>query len=206
MTLRDRTLEAILDALGDRTPAPGGGAVAGVAVALGAATARMVVSWSVGRPTLAAHGALLHEAGQRLRELQDLALDLADADAVAYDALSTLTKLPADDRARRDEMPAAAAAAIDVPARTITAAVDVLEQVARLVGRSNRRLASDLEVAAIVAEAAARAAAANVRANLALIASGAERARIESASQHGLARAAEQLDAIVAEIARGADA
>jgi formiminotetrahydrofolate cyclodeaminase len=203
MTLRDRTLEAILDALGDRTPAPGGGAVAGVAVALGAATARMVVSWSVGRPALAAHGPLLHEAGQRLRELQDLALDLADADAVAYDALSTLMKLPVDDAARRDEMPAAAAAAIDVPARTITAAGDVLAQVARLVGRSNHRLASDLEVAAIVAEAAARAAAANVRANLSLIESSAERARIESETQRGLARAAKQLEAIVGQIARG---
>jgi formiminotetrahydrofolate cyclodeaminase len=206
VTLRERTLEAILDALGDRTPTPGGGAVAGVAVALGAATARMVVSWSVGRPALAAHGALLHEAGQRLRELQDLALDLADADAVAYDALSALMKLPADDATRRDEMPAATAAAIDVPARTIAAAVDVLEHVARLVGRSNRKLASDLEVAAIVAEAAARAAAANVRANLALLASGAERARIEAASQRGLARAAELHETIVAEIARGESA
>ena len=57
-------------------------------------------------------------------------------------------------------------AAIDVPQRALTACMDMLGLLERLCGRTNRMLASDLAIATVLAEAAARAAAWNVRINL----------------------------------------
>lgn len=44
MPLHDQTLEALLEAIGARTPSPGGGAVASITGALGAALGRMAIA------------------------------------------------------------------------------------------------------------------------------------------------------------------
>lgn len=160
------TVAAAIDAVGAKTPTPGGGAVASVTGALSAALARMVVAYSVGKKKLAEHADLHGEALEQLGALARRALELADEDAAAYGRLNALWKLDEDDPARRAEWDDAVAGAIAAPEAILTACVEVLELVSHLLDKTSRMLRSDLAIAGILAEAGARSAAWNVRINL----------------------------------------
>lgn len=161
----------LLEAIAAHTPAPGGGAVAAVAQALAAALARMVVSYSTGGKDTPpeADRTRLAKAAAKLDAARAEALRLADADAEAFKGLSALWSLAKDDPRRRAQWPAALNAAIEVPRAVMASALQTLELLETLVGRTNPRLNSDLAIAAILAEAAARSAACNVQVNLALV-------------------------------------
>jgi formiminotetrahydrofolate cyclodeaminase len=163
--LADLTLGAFLDRLAERTPAPGGGAVAGVQVALGAAAAAMVVRYSIGRPALAEHQSVLEAHAEALDRLRKLALTLSDEDAQAYAHLSALRKLPKDDPARA-AIPEAALQAAQVPLAVLAAGADLLARLTELPPITNPYLHSDLAIAGLCAEAGSRAAAWNVRVNI----------------------------------------
>lgn len=166
MTLSERTFSELLDALGDRTPAPGGGAVAPLVAALAAALGRMVLAYSIDKKSLQAFQEDNTRALEQLGELETEATRCAADDATAYTALSELLKLPADDPRRQAELLAAVEEAIAPPRRTIELCERLLELIEQLVDTTNRWLASDLAVAAVLAGSAGRAAAWNIRANL----------------------------------------
>jgi len=163
------TLNDFLDQTAAKTPTPGGGAVASVTAALAAALARMVLNFSRGKKSLVQHSDLHVEALNELERLLQRSMELARADAIAYGRLNELWKLPEDDERRQREFPAAVEAAIEAPHALLHAAMEMLRLLARLPEATNRMLASDLTIAAILAEAAARAAAWNVRINLPLL-------------------------------------
>jgi formiminotetrahydrofolate cyclodeaminase len=187
VTLDGMSIRELLDAVGAKTPTPGGGAVASITAALGAALAGMVVAYSTGRKKLAEHAALHAEASETLADVGRRALDLARADAEAYARLNALWKLDEADERRRREFPAAVRDAIDAPARVLRLARDLLDLLGRLDGRTNAMLESDRAIAAILADAAARAAAWNVRINLPLVDDAAEAERIERETADHLA-------------------
>jgi len=166
VSLNTQPLGELLDAIAAKVPTPGGGAVASITASLAAALARMVVNYSIGRRSLARYEALHARALNRLTERGHRALELADADARAYARLNQLWKLPEDDPERTAEWSAAVSAAIAAPQEVLELAVDMLRLFEELVETSNRMLRSDLAIAAVLAEAAARAAAWNVRINL----------------------------------------
>ena len=159
----------LLAALGEKSPTPGGGAVAALTGAIGAALGLMVVNYSVGKKSLAEHDHLHREALGTLGTLRDRTVELADADAVAYGRVNELMSLDEADARRQRELPIAVRAAIDVPSAVITSSLEMLNLLQRLCGTTNRSLASDLAIAALLAEAAARAAAWNVRINLPML-------------------------------------
>lgn len=196
MTIGEQSVDALLAAIAGRTPTPGGGAVAGLTLAIGAATGSMVLSYSEGKASLAGHADLHREAKAALEEARAAALRLADADAAAYGRLSELGKLDAREERRRREMPAAVREAIDVPRCCLNAALDVLRLLRHLRGATNRHLDSDLAIAAILADAAARAAACNVRINLAQLEDAEEAALIEAET----ARSLDEAGALRAEV------
>ena len=169
MRFEDLTLRDLLDAVAAKTPTPGGGAVASITAALAAALAQMVVNFSIGKKSLADHKAAHTKALEHLREMASRAMELAQRDAAAYARLNELWKLDREDRRRRAEFDTAVAAAIEAPQAVVHLAIDMLHVIQSLTGNTNAQLKSDLAVAAILAEAAARAGAWNVRINLPLV-------------------------------------
>ncbi|MCK4872377.1 MAG: cyclodeaminase/cyclohydrolase family protein [Phycisphaerales bacterium] len=175
MNIREQTLQQFLSDLSAKRPTPGGGAVVGLVGALAASLGSMVVNYSLGKKNLADHETELSEARNRLDRFGQLLLDLADQDAAAYGVLSELLKLDADDARRRSDLPVAVVAAIRAPQASLAACADLLRLLDSLTGKTNRYLASDLAIAAQLADAAARAAEWNVRINLPLLESEADR-------------------------------
>lgn len=161
MTLRD-----FLGQMAAKTPTPGGGAAASAVGALAAALAQMVVAYSIGKKALAAHEPALQAAADSLTRARGLLLALADEDAAAYGAVNELSRLPETDPRRRDELPAAQAAAVDVPMATMAAGLDLLRRFEPLATTTNRFLRSDLAIAAVLAEACCAASHWNVRVNV----------------------------------------
>ncbi len=156
---------SLLAALASKSPAPGGGAAAGVVGATAAALAGMVVAYSVDRKSLATHRAFLGDAASRLERARSVFLLLADEDAAAYGALNRMMKLPEDHPDRVSGWSTAVENAITPPRAMLAASNDVLRLCEDLVGKTNPHLNSDLAVAAVQAEAAARSAAWNIRVN-----------------------------------------
>jgi len=169
LTLDRQTLREVLDSIAAKSPTPGGGAVASIACSLGASLAEMVLNYSVGRKSLAAHDQLHRDALKAMMELRFRALDLAQADAAAYAAMNAVWKLDASDPRRRAELPAAAEQAIQPPAQIAQCGLEILRILANLTGKTNVALNSDLAIAAILADAAVRAAMWNVEINLPLL-------------------------------------
>jgi glutamate formiminotransferase/formiminotetrahydrofolate cyclodeaminase len=169
MSLDDLTIREFLSSLAAKTPTPGGGAVAGLLAAVSASLAQMVVNYSIGKNKLAEHDDLHQRAMTQLTQLSERAIALATADATAYANLNSLLKLERNDAKRTGEL-AQAVDEANAPAwQVMQTCGDAVTLLRELCGRSNALLRSDLAIAAILAQAAARAAQWNINVNLPLI-------------------------------------
>ncbi len=168
-SLSEPSFPELLGQIAAKTPTPGGGAVAAAVAGLAAALGGMVVSYSVGSKKLADHHEANEASMERLQAMASKTLELADADAAAYAELNDLFRLDEDNPERVARWDGAVERAIAAPERLLRLAIEMLEALEALAPRSNRMLRSDLGMAAVLAEAAARSAAWNVRINLPLM-------------------------------------
>ena len=164
------TLRAFADELSTDSPAPGGGSVAALVGALGAALAAMVANLSHAKKGFESQHDRLDAIAVRGQEVKDRLLAAADADTAAFDRLLEAMRLPKGTAAEQAEREAAIAeatvAAIEVPLGVLEACPEVIElcrEVARIGLQASR---SDAGTGAQVARAAAAGAYQNVCINL----------------------------------------
>lgn len=186
----------LLESVAAKSPAPGGGAVASIAGALGAALGSMVVAYSVDRKSLAVYADTLASAGQELGDARTKLLRLGDEDAAAYSALNAAWKIDKSDPTRDKQIADAAALAIVPPMGVITTCTNLLGLLESLCGKSNRNLRSDLAIAAVLAEAAARSSRWNVLVNMPMLGSDEARSVVQAELDRALVDAGERAAAI----------
>jgi len=168
--LTDKPVTSFLDDLASNAPAPGGGSVAAISGALGAALISMVCNLTLGKKGYEeAQGDIEDLLGQS-EALRHQLTDLLEADVAAYTAYSQASKLPRDTEEQKAERAKAVQAALvnatDVPMRIAEAAVKVMDLCMPTAVKGNKWAVSDAGVAVLMAEAALRSAALNVLINL----------------------------------------
>lgn len=168
--ITDLPARELIERLATSEPIPGGGSASALAGAMGAALVRMVVALTSGRPAAAGAEPELAEIAVAAANCQSELVNLAELDALAYDAVVQARRLPKEtDRERQMRAVQVAAAtreATRAPMHTARLAARVLDLAERLAPIGNRNAISDVGVAALLAATALRGAALNVEINL----------------------------------------
>jgi formiminotetrahydrofolate cyclodeaminase len=159
-----------LDDLASSSPVPGGGSVAALSAAMGAALLVMVCNLTIGRKRFAD----VQDRAEGLRadaqELLRRAAELADEDARAYSRVAQAMALPRqtdnEKILRRERIQEALKGAALPPLETMHVASDVARLSADLVSFGNPSAITDVGTAALVASASHGAARLNVLVNL----------------------------------------
>jgi formiminotetrahydrofolate cyclodeaminase len=166
VTLADATVAELLEQLAARTPAPGGGTAAGLAGAVAAALTEMAAAFALTRTP--GESGEIAEIARRARELRARLLELADADISSYEPVLRARSLDRGDSRRRSAIEDALSSAAEVPLEIAEACAEVAELAAMSAAApGNDHLLGDAGAAAVIAEAATRAAVALVELNLA---------------------------------------
>ncbi len=191
------SLSGFLSSVASSNPVPGGGSVAALTGALAAALAQMVAGLTVGKKKYAAVEAEMKEIALKAVSLGNTLSELVRRDAEAYAKVSAAYKLekePADAAARRAAaVTSALLEAAEVPLETMRRCVEVAQLAQIVAEKGNTNAVTDAGVAALLAEAAARGAAYNVRVNV--------NALDEKSKGSGLASEAARLGAQVERLA-----
>jgi len=169
----DWSLASYLEKLASDAPEPGGGSVAALVGALGAALVSMVTHLTLGKPKYADVQKEMAELESRAGVLRGQLEDLVTLDAQAYGAVAAAMKLPQDTdqqkASRKEVLQAALNGAAAVPLKIALTAVEVAQLSLPAAEKGNLYAVSDAGVAVLLADAAAQAAALNVKINLAWI-------------------------------------
>ena len=144
------SVQRLLDDVGARTTAPGGGAVTGIVAALAGALATMCARFSG------------DESAGRAEELQVKAASLAEADPVVYAAYVAARRQKLDEAT----VSAALDEAVRVPLEMAEVAAELVQIAGELARSGNHTLRGDAMTALFLAAAATRSATALVRENL----------------------------------------
>jgi formiminotetrahydrofolate cyclodeaminase len=155
----DLSLREFLELVASGSPAPGGGSVAAVAVALAAGLSGMAARLSTGQ--LADAPGLADRADASRRKVAPLAW----SDAEAYGRVLDALREP-DSEARAQRIKDALSGAADVPLSVAEAGSEVAGIAARLSKEGNPNLEGDAMTAVLLAYAGVRAAAALTEINL----------------------------------------
>jgi formiminotetrahydrofolate cyclodeaminase len=206
------SVEDYLDAAASGLPTPGGGSVSALAGALGATMASMAGNFTTGKKKFADVETEVNELLESLSTARRRLADLAQKDTEAYAAVSEAFKLPrkTDDEklARKTVIAEACRGAMAVPLDVVRACREALVATRRMADLANPNLITDVGVAALLLEAAARGAALNVRVNLPSIndqnTTEQVTAELENALTECASLAQETTAAVQAAMARGA--
>ena len=198
----DARMSDWLGQLADRTPAPGGGAVAALCAASAAALLEMVANYTTGKKW-ADREESMRAIVAEVAELRALAAQLAVDDAAAFGAVGEAYGLP---RATDEEKAARSAAiqqatlgAAEPPVQVGRLAVRLVAIADTMVDPANPNVLSDVGVAAATARAALSGSITNITVNAALLTDDdASRGLLDTVEE--LERAMQQADDVAARI------
>jgi methenyltetrahydrofolate cyclohydrolase len=204
--VQHQEIGAWLDDLASSAPAPGGGAVAALHVAMAAGLVEMVTNLTIGNPRYAEHEPVMIDARRRAGEQRRAAIQLADDDARAFTAVTDGYKLPKgndeEKAARTAAIQRALVGAAEVPVRTGEAGSAVLDLAELILPGANVNVLSDVAVAASSAQAGLAAAIVNIEVNRAAIKDEAERVRLGDAVA-AIERDLDRAAAVVSTVRKG---
>lgn len=168
------TNRAFVDELSTDSPAPGGGSVAALCAAQGAALCAMVANLTVGKKKYAAVWERMKDLAEEAQELKDFFLAAIDDDTAAFNAVMAAFGLPKGtpgEAAARDRAIAAATLrATLVPLSVLEKAPAALALAGEVAAGGNANSLSDAGVAGLTLMAGAEGAWYNVLINLAALA------------------------------------
>lgn len=165
-----QTVEQFLDELASNSPAPGGGSVAALAGALGAALTSMVSRLTIGKKKYADVESEIKKILDESERLRQRFTKLIDDDTLAFNKVMEAYGLPKD----TDDQKALRSAAIQeatkeaalVPLEVMKHVIDALALAKVVAERGNANSVSDAGVSALMLHAACESAALNVQINL----------------------------------------
>ena len=165
-----RSVADFVDEVSRDTPAPGGGSIAALAGALGAALASMVVNLSIGKGEFDARYDELCDLAERAQAAKDELVAAIDADTEAFNEVMTALQMAKDTAeqvaARSEAIRAGYKSAARVPLRTAQSCREVLDLCRAAADLGNQAVMSDAGVGALMAYAGVQGAIHNVRINL----------------------------------------
>ena len=170
MKLAELKVHEFAELVASDAPAPGGGSVAALYGAVGAALTAMVAVLTQGRKKYADYAEHAAEVQAKASELQKRLIDVMDRDTDAFTAVSSAFDMPKD----TDEQKAARSAAIQeglkgctkTPMEMMELCDETVTLAASLIGRFNDTAASDLGVALLSLQAGIQGAWLNVLINI----------------------------------------
>jgi formiminotetrahydrofolate cyclodeaminase len=163
----DQSLHDLLDAVAAQRPAPGGGSSAAWAGAFGAGLVEMAASFTLARPKYAGVHHRMGDVRVQAKTLRRRLLELAEADADAYEPVIAALRMPERHPLRERRLDEARSNAADVPLEAAEASATIAELAAEAARVGNEHLTGDAITGALLAEAGCRAAARLVEINLA---------------------------------------
>jgi methenyltetrahydrofolate cyclohydrolase len=168
--LIDKTLSQFLDELASHSPAPGGGSVAALAGALGAALASMVCNLTIGKKKYADAQEEMKAVLIQTEALRTELTHLIDSDTEAFNAVMAAFGMPKgteqEQAARTAAIQEATKKATMVPLSVMQVCAKALVHAKTVAQKGNKNSASDAGVAALMLNAGCAGAALNVRINL----------------------------------------
>ena len=162
----NETIRAFVERVASAEPAPGGGSVAALAGAVGAALGQMALRITKGKKNYAQHADRYADALDRLAPYTSTLLELIDADAEAYGRVMAAYKLPKNSPQRDGAIQDGLIRATDIPSRTANCAAEALRVLEQLRSIIHPNVASDLQVGMQMLRSSLRGAIANMRTNL----------------------------------------
>lgn len=162
--------DSFYDEVASSSPAPGGGSVAASSGALGAALSAMVCRLTVGKKSFASVKDELSEVRDKADTLQKELTKLIDIDKEAFNKVMealALAKSTDEEISCRDKaIESATKGAADTPLLVMKKSLEVLQFSKIVAEKGNENSVTDAGVSALMAEAAIKGAAYNVKINL----------------------------------------
>ena len=170
MDMQDMKVRDLMELTASDAPAPGGGAIAALSGAFGAALAAMVGSLTAGKNGYEEVQAEMTDMSTEARKLSEKLLSAMDEDANSFNGYMAALKMPKrteEEKAfRRTAMQEALKSASLVPLNTAKMAAEIFPLAEAAVRSGNKNAVTDGLVAAMMARTAILGALLNVKINL----------------------------------------
>lgn len=177
MELKALSVEAFINETGSDSPAPGGGSIAALNGATGAALIEMVAALTIGKEKHAAVEAEMKDIQVKAHEMKARFLAYIDEDSAAFNKIMAAFKLPKetdeDKKARSAAIQEATKGAALVPYHIGELANELLPLAEAVIVKGNQNAVTDGAVATMNARTAVHSAFLNVKINLGSIKDGA---------------------------------
>ena len=212
--LRELNLDTFVNELASVSPAPGGGSTAGLAGSLGAALAAMVFNLTIDNKAGEGLAPEIIEKMKVAREdmlaLKTELIDLVEEDTASFNRFMGALKMPKatdEEKAlRKEALDAAKVDIITTPEQIALKASQAWDAIELANDYGNPNAVSDAGVAALMLDAAIKAALLNVKINLPMVKDEAKKAEYVERMNGLLAESTERVNKVYSSVANKLDA